>query len=182
MLELTHPLFLTLLIALPLLLLGQRRSLADFTAPQRTLCFLLRAFILLLLIGALAGVRLLLPSRNVAVLFVIDQSASVSPAAQKEAREFVASALRKQGSGDDAGVIGFARDAEVWQPPSPALRLADEWPALKDRAATDFERAFDFASAIFPTEKTRRLVLLSDGNDTSGRAALAAQSLTNAGV
>jgi uncharacterized membrane protein len=180
--EFAHPWFLVLGVVVPLLLLGQRRSLADFTAGQRTLCFLLRALILLLLIGALAGVRLRLPSRDVAVLFAIDQSASISPAAQKGARDFVAAALRKQGSGDDTGVIGFARDAEVWQPPAPALRLADEWPALKDRAATDFERAFDFASAIFPTEKTRRLVLLSDGNDTSGRAALAAQSLSNAGT
>ena len=182
MFDLTHPWFLVLLVVVPLLWLGQRRSLADMTPRQRALCFALRAIILLLLVGALAGVRLRLPSRDVAVLFAIDQSASISPAAQKEARDFVATALRKQGSGDDAGVIGFARDAEVWQPPASGLQLTEQWPVLTDRTATEFDRAFDFASAIFPTEKTRRLVLLSDGNDTSDRAAPAAQALANAGV
>ncbi len=181
MLELTHPGFLSLLLVVPLLWLGQRRSLADMTSLQRTMCFAMRTLILLLLIGALAGVRLQLPSRDVAVIFAVDQSASVSPAAQKAAREFVAAALKKQGSGDDAGVIGFARDAEVWNPPGPALQLT-EWPALKDVTATDFERACDFASAIFPTGKKRRLVLLSDGNDTSDRATPAAQALANSGV
>ena len=181
MLELTHPLFLILLMVVPLLWLGQRGSLADMTPLQRTLCFAMRVLILLLLIGALAGVRLRLPSRDVAVIFAVDQSASISPAAQNMARDFVAAALQKQGSGDDAGVIGFARDAEVWQPPGPSLQ-AKEWPVLKDRAATDFERAFDFATAIFPTEKKRRLVLLSDGHDTSDRATSAAQALAKAGV
>ena len=181
MLELTHPLFLTLLVVVPLVWFGQRRSLADLTPLQRALCFAMRLVILLLLIGALAGVRLRLPSRDVAVIFAVDQSASISPAAQNAARDFVAKALEKQGASDDAGVIGFARDAEVWQPPAPGLR-PKEWPVLKERAATDFERAFDFASAIFPTDKKRRLVLLSDGNDTSGRALPAAMDLVKAGV
>ena len=180
--EFAHPEFLILLAVLPLLWLGQRRSLADMTPRQRIFCFAMRVLIVLLLITALAGVRLRLPSRNVAVLFAVDQSASISPEAQKAAREFVAAALRRQGSGDDAGVIGFAHDAEVLQSPGPGLRVADEWPAPKDRAATDFERVFDFASAIFPTEKMRRLVLLSDGGDTSDRAASAAQRLANAGT
>ncbi len=182
MLDLTHPLFLTLLVVVPLLWLGQRRSLADMTPLQRVACFAIRVVILLLLISALAGVRLRLPSRDVAVLFAVDQSASVSPGAQKVARDFVAAALKKQGSGDDAGIVGFARDAEVWQPPGPSVRLDAEWPVLKERGATDFERAFDFASAIFPTEKKRRLVLLSDGLDTSDHAQAAAQALADAGV
>ena len=179
--ELTHPGFLSLLIVVPLLWLGQRGSLADMTPPQRAACFAMRVLILLLLIGALAGLRLRLPSRDVAVLFAVDQSASISPLAKKAALDFVQAALQKQGSGDDAGVIGFARDAEVWNPPGPGLQLT-EWPDVKDRTATDFERAFDFASAIFPAEKKRRLILLSDGHDTSGRATPAAQALAKAGV
>ena len=181
MMEFAHPGFLVLLLVVPLLWLGQRRSLTDMTPRQRTMCFAMRVLILLMLIGALAGVRLRLPSRDVAVIFAVDQSASISPAAQKAARDFVEAALKKQGSGDDAGVIGFARDAEVWQPPGPALPVSD-WPVLKDRTATDFERALQFANAIFPTEKQRRIVLLSDGNDTSGRATPAATALAKSGV
>lgn len=181
MMEFAHPGFLWLLLVVPLLWLGQRGSLADMTGLQRALCFAMRVVILLMLIGALAGVRLRLPSRDVAVLFAVDQSASISPAARQAAVDFVGAAVKKQGSNDDAGVVGFSKDAEVWQPPGTALQLI-EWPVFKDRTASDFERAFEFTSAIFPTEKKRRLVLLSDGNDTSDRATAAAQALANAGV
>jgi hypothetical protein len=93
MLELTHPLFLSLALVVPLLLLAQRRSLADLTSAQRVTCFLLRALILLLLIGALAGVRLRLPSRDLAVTFVVDHSASVSPSGAEGSAGFCRSGL-----------------------------------------------------------------------------------------
>ena len=181
--EFAHPWFLALAAVAPLLWLAQRGSIAHLAPRQRIVCFALRVLILLLLIAALAGVRVRLPSRDLAVIFAVDQSASISPDAQKEARDFVAAALKQQGSGDVAGIIGFARDAQVLQPPAPGVRLDEQWPAPADRTATDFGRAFDFATAIFPTDKTRRLVLLTDGNDTSDRSAAAtAQSLANAGI
>ena len=180
--EFTHPLFLTLLLVLPLLLLAMRRSLADLTPAQRRVCLALRALILALLVLALAGLRLLLPSRDLAVLYAVDDSASVSPAAREAAREFVDASLAHAASGDAAGVVGFARHAELWQPPVEHARLAEQWPAFADRKGTDIGRALEFASAIFPAGKTKRLVLLTDGNDTAGRAAEVAGRLASGGV
>ena len=182
MLELTHPHFLALALVVLFLAWTQRRSLAGMTPLQRRVCFLLRTVILLLLVLALAGVRWLLPSRELAVLFAVDNSASISAPAQKEARDFVAASFAAQGASDVTGVIGFAGKAELWQPPLAASQPAKDWPALAERKSTDIGQALDFASAIFPAGKTKRLVLLTDGNDTAGRAAQVATQLTKQGV
>jgi uncharacterized membrane protein len=182
MIELAHPWFLTLgalLLALPVL---QRRSLADLTPVQRRVCFVLRALILLLLIVALASPRWLLPSHELSVLFAVDDSASLSPGARQEARDFVAAAAKESTGADTLGVIGFAKDAALWQPPAAPFKPGAAWPELPERKATAIAGALDFASAIFPAGTTRRLVLLSDGNDTAGHSAETAARLAAAGV
>ena len=182
MLELTHPGFLALAAVVPFLAWTQRRSLADMTSTQRRVCFLVRTLLLLLLILAVAGIRWLLPSRELAVLFAVDQSASISAPAQNEARDFVAASFAAQHAGDVTGVIGFAGKAELWQPPLAASKLAGEWPTPTDRTSTDIGGALGFASAIFPAGRTKRLVLLSDGNDTADRAVQVATQIAKQGV
>lgn len=183
MFELTHPWFLALAALLILLPLFQRRSLAHLTPGQRRVCMALRAIILLLLVLALAGLRSLLPSRELAVLFAVDDSASISEPAKKEARDFVAGAIAKtSGTSDTVGVVGFAKDALLWQPPIEQPKLAEKWPEPTDRKSTGIGRALDFASAIFPAGKTKRLVLLSDGHDTAGNAAETAARLAASGI
>ncbi len=182
MIELARPHFLALAIVVPLLVWMMRRSLADLTALQRAVCLTLRAIILLLIVLALAGLRWLLPSRDLAVLFAIDNSASISEPARQAARDFVVESIKSAGSGDTTGVIGFSGAVELWQPPALSLKVAEQWPALADRKASDLGRAIDFATAVFPTNGVKRLVLLTDGNDTGGRAVEAASRLTEAGV
>jgi uncharacterized membrane protein len=179
--DLTHPWFLSLLAALALLPLGHRRSLTGFGRAQRSACILIRTLILTLIVLALSGVRALVPSSEVSVVFLVDASASISAEAAKAAREFVGSALGAQRSGDTAGVAGFGRAAEVWQPPLENAALED-WPALGDSKASDIGHALDFASALFPADQSRRVVLLSDGNETAGDAVKSATRLARAGV
>ena len=180
-LDLARPWFLLALLALPLLAVGSRRSLANFTPAQRRACFLLRSLILTLLAFSLAGLGALIPSSELGVLFVVDSSASISPEAARQARDFVAAALPAQRTGDSAGVVGFARTAEIWQPPLERAALG-EWPALRDGKATDIGGALELSSALFPAGQARRVVLLSDGNDTEGHAAETAARLARAGV
>jgi Ca-activated chloride channel homolog len=183
MIELAHPWFLTLVPAAAVAMwLGQRRSLAEMTPLQRRVCAAVRIVLLLLLALALAGLRLLLPSREVAVVFAVDDSASISPAARKQARDFVAASASAAGARDAAAVIGFARGAEVWQPLGPQARAAEAWPERVDRAGSDIGGALDFASAILPSAGARRVVLLSDGNDTADGATEAARRLAAAGI
>lgn len=180
--ELAHPWFLILLLVAPLLALAMRRSLADMTPRQRPVCFAVRTFILWLLAFALAGVWLRLPSDDLAVLFLIDHSSSISEAAQKQARDFVEKNLPHQRANDEAGILGFAKETAVWQPPARHLKAAAKWPDPADRNATEIARALTFVSAIFPSEKSKRIVLLSDGNDTGENAVEAARKLAAAGI
>ena len=179
--EFAHPWFLALLVALPLLALGQRRSLASFTRVQRVVCIAIRGVILTLIALALSGMRALLPSSQVSVIFAIDASASISPEAARAAQEFTATAQRSQRPGDTAGVVGFARDATVWQPPIEEATPAN-WPSIAEATASDIGHGLDFASALFPADQSRRIVLLSDGNDTAGNAVSAANRIARAGV
>lgn len=180
--DLAHPWALAFALVVVFLIWAQRRSLADMTPLQRKVCFALRVFIMLLLVLALAGIRWLLPSQELSVLFVVDHSASISQPAQKEARNFVTASLAAQHSSDTAGVIGFAAKPELWQAPAAHLQPAAQWPEPLNRKATDIGSALDFASAIFPAGKARRIVLLTDGNDTGGQAASGAARLAAQGV
>ena len=183
--ELTHPWFLlAAAAAAPLLWLVLRRSLADLTPAQRRACIAVRALLLGCILLALAGVRWQWHGDDLAVLFVVDDSASLSPEARTAARGFVADSLRHRRTHDLAGVLGFAQAPSVWQPPEATSHLADHWPALPDaaRAGTDIGRALDFAAALAPAGHARRVVLLSDGNDTTDRAAPTAARLAASGV
>ena len=183
MIEFARPWFLLLLVFAGLWLwMAQRRSLADLTREQRQACFAVRALILALLVLALAGVRWLLPARDVATIFALDHSASISLEARQRADEFVRGSLAHQHDRDVAGVVGFANDAALWQPPSEDARPSREWPALHDTSRTDIGRALEYSAGMLPAEKQRRIVLLSDGNDTADRAVAAAQRLRNSGA
>ncbi len=65
-------------------------------------------------------------------------------------------------------MLGFARSSAVWQAPAPSSELAARWPETPEaaRAGTDIGHALQFAAAVLPPNAARRVVLLSDGNDT----------------
>ena len=183
--ELTHPWF--LLLTLPgavLLALVLRRSLADMTRSQRIVTFAVRALLLLCMLLALAGVRLLRHGDDLGVVFLVDDSASISPKAREAARKYVESSLAHRRTHDEAGVLGFARGVNVWQPPAESSQLPPQWPATPDadRAGTDIGRALEFAASVLPAGRARRVVLLSDGNDTGAAGRETAARLAAAGV
>ena len=79
--------------------------------------------------------------------------------------------------GDQAGIVAFGKDALVERLPE-ELREIDRLRSTPLKAATDVGAALRLAAALFPDAAQKRIVLISDGNDTTGRgqreAALAA--------
>lgn len=186
-LEITHPWWLLIIVTVALLMvvLGARRSLVDMTSRQRWTSFLTRGLLLLSLALALAGVRALLPSKRLSVLFLVDSSASITQAGREQARSFVSQSLGKKGKDDLSSVVGFARTAELWNPAVQGRQSTGAWPEITDKqekSATDFARALEYAAAVLPVDGARRVVLLTDGNDTSDRALAATRQLAGAGV
>jgi uncharacterized membrane protein/uncharacterized protein YegL len=169
-----------LLLLLPAVLvtvvpyLAARRRIGD---ARRRVAVLLRLVVLGALVFALAGFQLILPVDRLATVFVVDLSDSVGEPGREAALAFVRGSLEEMPDGDEAGIVAFGKDALVERLPQD-LREIDRIRSTPVRGATDVGAALRLAAALFPDATQKRIVLLSDGNDTTGRgqaeAALAA--------
>src|SRR3989442_5742193 len=144
---------------------------------RRRVGLVVRTSLIAALVLALAGFRLVLPVDRLATVFVVDLSDSVGAAGREDALAFVRESLAVIPEGDVAGIVGFGKNALVERLPS-EVREIDRIASTPVRAATDIGAALRLAAALFPDDGQKRIVLLSDGNDTTGQgqaeAALAA--------
>jgi len=129
----------------------------------------LRATVVSLLVFALAGVQAVKTHRRVCTIFVVDASESVSEAARQKARDFIAQAIKHAGYDDLTGIVLFGRDPMVEILPT-QLRSLPDFTTAPDKSATDIASALRLAMGLFPDGYARRIVLLSDGNETHGDA------------
>ncbi|HEX5823760.1 MAG TPA: VWA domain-containing protein [Candidatus Limnocylindrales bacterium] len=171
---------LALLLLVPALLLTVGLHLASrrrIGLGRRRLALLVRIVVLSALVLALAGFRLVLPVDRLATVFVVDLSDSVGTAGREDALAWLRESLAVMPEKDVAGIVGFGRAALVERLPA-EVREIDRIASTPVRSATDIGAALRLASALFPDDAQKRIVLLSDGNDTTGsgqaEAALAA--------
>ena len=173
-----EPLWLLLLIPALALTIGlhlaARRRMG---AGRRRAALVVRTVLLTALVLALAGFQLVLPVDRLATVFVVDLSDSVGNAGRSEALAFLRETLKEKPQGDVAGIVAFGKDALVERLPS-ELEDIDRIASTPVETATDIGAALRLATALFPDDAQKRIVLLSDGNDTTGggqaEAALAA--------
>ena len=144
---------------------------------RRRAALAVRGLLLACLVGALAGLELVLPVDRLAVVYVVDMSDSVGQAGQSEALAYLRESLAAKKDEDVAGIVAFGSDALVERLPSDLAEI-DRIASTPVRDATDIGSALRLAGALFPDDAQKRIVLLSDGNDTTGsgqsEAALAA--------
>ncbi len=150
-------------LALGLHLLARRR-IGDARAR---LALLVRGLLLAALVLALAGLSVTLPVDRLATVFVVDLSDSVGNAGRQDALAFLREALTKRKEGDLAGIVAFGQDALVERLPA-ELEEIDRLASTPSKGATDIGAALRLAAALFPDDAQKRVVLLSDGNDTTG--------------
>jgi uncharacterized membrane protein len=172
------PLALLLLVPALALTLGlhvaSRRRLG---AGRRRAALAIRTVLLSALVFALAGFQLVLPVDRLATVFVVDLSDSVGNAGREDALAFLRETLAERPDGDVAGIVAFGREALVERLPTDLTEI-DRLASTPVKSATDIGAALRLAVALFPDDAQKRIVLLSDGNDTTGggqaEAALAA--------
>lgn len=138
----------------------------------------LRGIIFLLLIFALTVPQIRLPVKGDTVIFLIDRSASVQGSEQR-ILDWIEKSMSQKEAEDSYAIVSFGKNTAVEQ----ALDMTDEpiidFQAKVDRSETDLEGALTFASSLIPNKSAGRIVLFTDGNETTGSADEAIKLLKN---
>lgn len=188
------------LILLPIcwglaLIIG-RQSLSGMGTTARRVSLLVRLIVILLLVGAVAKPAWRREATNVNVTVIIDQSDSVGqPRAGPDgkpvtlgqlAEGFLDEAADGARSGDTASRVTAARKAYVQSLPA-APRDKPDSQTIGATDGTNLAEAVNLALAIPATDRdgraaAKRILLISDGNQTAGDISSAASAAQAAGV
>lgn len=177
--EIARPFLLFLLLLLPALYYGFRRSLVDLTRTQRIVSLIIRAIIVVLLILSVADLQYLKTDDELAVIFLTDISDSISADGLAMSTDYINRALESRGAGQQAGVIGFTDRSEILKDfrdeSEDELDLAgikQAWLEEDEDAgdATNIAQAVEMAWGVFPANANKRIVLVTDGVETQGDA------------
>lgn len=176
------PLWLLLLV--PVVWWLRRKTRVDTSPRQLRLSALARSLVIALLTLALMEPAIARSGEWLSVVYLVDVSQSVSPAAVQSAFDWIRRA-NAAGRPDHARYVPFGANAM-------ALESLDELKTVRvatssgaggiDRSATNIERAIDAALESFSPHHLKHLVLLSDGNQNAGDARGAIARLRTQGV
>ena len=162
------PLF--LLLVIPYLWWVQRKTLADLSPRHLQLSAAVRSAIVALLAVALMQPVIYRFGEWLSVVYLLDVSQSVSPAALQSAIDWIQE-TNDAGRPAQARFIPFAANSTVFETLDELRKVEVSSQAGResiDQSATDIESALDAAIRSFAPHHLKRLVLMSDGNENSG--------------
>ncbi len=168
-LEFTQPIALLLLALLPAVVLIDRHSRRSRSPARRYVLLAVRSLVVTLLVLALAQPVIWTGTDTLSTVFLLDRSASVPAFQQQQAIDWIERAIQQKRPNDRAAVIAFAGDAAVEQGPSVASAPIVPTAHLTTNR-TDLAGALRLAEGVLPQGGSRRIVLLSDGNENQGNA------------
>jgi uncharacterized membrane protein len=180
-LGLDRPDFLWLLLLTPLFLWWARNSRRRIPQTRKIVALGLRLALFLSVVLALCELTLRRPVDELAVVFVMDRSASVGSDGEQSADAFVTASLAHAGKGDVSGMVVFGADALVEAEP----RSAWSFHGVESRPnphQSDLSAGLRLGTALLPADRTRRVVLLSDGEQTIGSAGAQAMQVAEDGM
>jgi len=180
-LRFSAPLYLLLLIPVIAGLIYTWPRMRGMMKARKRFAFVLRFLLMSSLVIALAGPESYRNNHGLCTIFLLDRSDSIRDNDRKAQEQFVKTAFKHLGTDDEAGVVVFGKDAAVEAAPERSPNLGRVL-SLIDGSATDVSAAIRLASASFPDGKARRMVLLSDGNETQGDTQRAAEVASSEGI
>jgi uncharacterized membrane protein/Mg-chelatase subunit ChlD len=178
--------YLWLGVLIPLMWFLSFRSLAGLGNTRRFVAIGLRTLVFSAIVLALAELQLLRTSDKVTVNYVLDQSASIPLEKRQAMLEFVIKAVEQHRRDEDlAGVVVFGRNASIEIPPfDDNIRVLDglESHVNLRSDATNLAAALKLAQASFAEGSSKRIVIVTDGNENLGDARAIAASLAEDGI
>ena len=166
------PLWLLALAAIPpliLLTLREVRRRRDLLSRGRTVAFLLlRSTALVCLVLGLAGLTLARLTDRLSVVFLLDQSRSISPQDRQRGLDLIEKIRSRLSAGDTAALVRFGAEARTDEL-EPGVPVPAEGQEV-DGGATNIGEAIQEALAQNGKAASPRIVLLTDGNENRGSA------------
>ena len=184
--------FLLLLLLVPLILLSWH-WLRTFDPLRRLLAIALRVVLIVLVLGMLAAPQAVREHDQLTVIGLVDVSGSMRRFAElppipdepgatnvDSIRRWLRTAVGDREGGDRFGLIAFDGQAVATAAPTSGPYVDDnlDLPMLD---GTNIAEAVRLGLAMMPGDTARRLILISDGNETTGDALDAARRAAGAG-
>ncbi len=176
LIQFSHPWFLILGAVLPFVWYIFSRGHPVLSPLRKKIALILRLIIFSFLVLSLAGVKVRLPTNNENIFFLVDASESISIANKELTRDYIENSLQDIKRGDYAGIIVFGKEAHIESLPQTYLQFSDFHTRVNPHQ-TNIEQALRLAMDSFPEWGRKRIILLSDGEETLGKTSALLDSL-----
>ncbi|MEM1293895.1 MAG: VWA domain-containing protein, partial [Verrucomicrobiota bacterium] len=180
-----HPYLLLIIpIALAFLTFVDSRSSHPMSPLRHRLLLISRSILVILVTLSLANPAWVVKSREQAVVFVLDHSQSLGEKGLSSLYDQFNRLRQKIGGSVQVGVVSAGRDGEVLTYPGKPFPNVGIGQTVMERdgAATNLSKAVTLASAIFPAGTSRHIVVLSDGQETTGNLKSQAKASAVTGI
>ena len=182
-----QPIYLVLLAFLPFLWWIGYQPLRALGRARQWIVLSLRSSLWLLVVLALAGVQWVWTNDRLTVMYLLDQSESIPAVKRQVMLDYVIKSVQQHRNRireDRAGIIVFGAEASGETPPyDEAIPASGKIGSLQgDTAATNLESALNLAQASMPEDTSRRIVIITDGNENLGQAKAVASRAAQSGI
>ncbi len=125
-----------------------------------------RILILILIILGIADININLKGKNIETIFLLDVSDSMS-GFSNEGLKFIDNSLKEQPNHNKCGVILFGDNSSV-DKYMDASKSYEEFKSSPITIATNIEEAINSSFSLFDKRASKRLVLITDGEENKG--------------
>jgi len=175
---------LALALIIPFLWWTRRGTVAGLSPKHLILSSTIRTVILCLLILAMMQPVLHWPGASVSAIYLLDVSQSVAPSAIQNAIQWIRQ-TNDAGNPSDSRFIAFGGNSLAFDRLDDLTHVSVSSQAGEhavDQSQTDIAAALEHAMQRFAPHHLKRLVLITDGNETSGNIAAVLPRLKKDGV
>ncbi|WP_377892317.1 VWA domain-containing protein [Alkalihalobacillus sp. R86527] len=166
-----------LLVTLSLFLYWKRMG----STTEEWVLLSLRSLLFICLIFALAGLQIVTPVTELSTVFVVDQSDSQKNQSD-EMKKYIQDALGSSEPEDEFGIVTIGADANVERNLRQYEKQKVAFLAETDGTATDLASGLSVAGSLLDSTRRSRVVLLTDGNETTHDAVARAEELARQGI
>ncbi|MFZ7946616.1 VWA domain-containing protein [Neobacillus sp. 19] len=177
-LELKYPMLLILLLPVFFLMTLYFRQMRKSFTPEKVWIGCLRTLLFFLLVFALTIPQLLLPIKEESIVFLVDRSASFENV-EDDALGWLDDSLLAKKENQSFAIASFADGAMVEQSLTTKKTTAVPFSGKMKTGETNLEEGIGFAASLFKKGQGGRIVLLTDGNETTGTSKDAARLIKN---